>query len=307
MATATLPTLDVSDHRAGRPGALERLAGQLRDALEQVGFFAVVGHGVPWEQVTAIYEQAARYHALPLEQKLAHPLGPRRMGYNPMGGESFESRKPALNAAFFLARPDSSRNQWPDEVTLPGFRAACTAYYEALDGLCHQWLLPLYARALDLPAGWFQPRFAPSLATLRLSHYPAVPADADQWGIDPHSDAGFMTLLPANPVDGLWIRPPDQRWFQPAQEPGSFVVNSGDMLRRWTNDRFLSTVHRARNDADRDRYAIPFFYDPRVDTVIECLPTCTGPGNPPRYEPITYREYLTSFMGRSYAAVRAGA
>ena len=301
MATATLPTLDLSDHRAGRPGALERLAGQLREALERVGFFAVVGHGVAWEQVNDIYQQAARYHALPLHQKLAHPLGPRLMGYNPMGGESLEARKPALNAAFFLARPGSARNQWPDEAALPGFRAACTAYYETLDGLCHEWLLPIYARALELPAGWFQPHFAPSLATLRLSHYPPLPAEADQWGIDPHSDAGFMTLLPSNPVGGLMIRRPDGDWFEVEQEPRSFIVNSGDMLRRWSNDTFRSTVHRVRNGAGVDRYAIPYFFDPRVDTVIECLPSCRAPGEPPRHEPIVYRDYLRAFMGRTYA------
>ncbi len=113
-----------------------------------------------------------------------------------------------------------------------------------------------------------------------------------------------MTLLPANPVAGLQIRPAGGDWFEPAQEPESFVVNSGDMLRRWTNDRFLSTPHRVRNTSGRDRYAIPFFYDPRVDTVIECLPTCREPGRPPRHEPIVYRDYLKAFMGRSYAAVR---
>jgi isopenicillin N synthase-like dioxygenase len=307
MGAHPLPTLDLSGLRAGVAGEADRLAAQLRDALEQVGFFAVVGHGIRWDQVTDIYHQAARYHALPLAQKLAHPLGPKIMGYNPMGGERHSSRPSALNAAFFMARPGSSRNQWPDEALLPGFRAACAEYYEAMDRLCHDRLLPLYARALELPDDWFQARFDPSLATLRLSHYPALPAEDDQWGIDAHSDAGFMTLLPANPVAGLWIRPPDSNWFQPDQPQESFVVNSGDMLRRWTNERFLSTVHRVRNDTTRDRYGIPFFYDPRVDTVIECLPSCRSADDPPKHEPITYRDYLTTFMGRSYAAVRSPA
>jgi isopenicillin N synthase-like dioxygenase len=76
------------------------------------------------------------------------------------------------------------------------------------------------------------------------------------------------------------------------------------MLRRWTNDRFLSTVHRVRNASGTDRYAIPFVYDPRVDTVIECLPGCRAAGEEPRHDPIVYRDYLRSFMGRSYRAVR---
>jgi isopenicillin N synthase-like dioxygenase len=110
-----------------------------------------------------------------------------------------------------------------------------------------------------------------------------------------------MTLLPSNPVSGLMIRRGDGTWFEVDQEPRSFIVNSGDMLRRWSNDTFLSTVHRVRNTSKTDRYAIPFFFDPRVDTVIECLPSCLDPGGEPRYEPVVYRDYLRAFMGRSYA------
>jgi isopenicillin N synthase-like dioxygenase len=304
VTTTALPQLDLGAYRAGVPAAREMLAGQLREALEQVGFFCIVDHGILWDQVEGIYEQAARYHALPLDLKLPQQMSASRMGYNHLGDEQYDGRRPALNAAFFMARPESSRNQWPDEEVLPGFRAACTAYYEAMDRLCHDWLLPLYAVALDLEPTWFQAHFAPSLATLRLSHYPPLPAAENQWGIDPHTDAGFMTLLPSNPVEGFWIRPAGSDWFQPPQEPESFVVNSGDMLRRWTNDRFLSTLHRALNTAPTDRYAVPFFYDPRVDTVIECLPSCCTEGRPPRHAPIVYRDYLRAFMNRSYQATR---
>ena len=222
IVTDMLPVLDLEAYRAGEPGAGDELAAELRAALEEVGFFSIVGHGVDWALVEDIYRQAARYHGLPDEVKRAQPMTPRRMGYNPLGGESIEGRAPSLNAALFLARPGSARNQWPDEAVLPGFRAACSAYYEAMDRFCHDWLLPLFAVALELEPGYFQPLFDPSLATLRLSHYPAVPAEDvadDQWGIDPHSDAGFMTLLPANPVDGLWIRPAGGDWWEVRQHP----------------------------------------------------------------------------------------
>jgi len=307
LSTDVLPLLDLTAYRSGEPGALEALGGEMRRALEEVGFFSIVGHGVDWGLVEDIYRQAARYHALPDELKRAQAMTPRRMGYNPLGGESIEGRMPSLNAAFFLARPASTRNQWPDEAVLPGFRAACSAYYDAMDRFCHDWLLPVIAVALRLDPAYFQSSFDPSLATLRLSHYPAVDAAADQWGIDPHTDAGFVTLLPANPVDGLWIRPGDGDWCEVRPEPRSFVVNSGDMLRRWSNDRLRSTLHRALNRSGGDRYAIPFFYDPRVDTRIECLPTCTDAADPPRHPPIVYREYLTRFMGNSYTALRGEA
>lgn len=312
-----IPVLDLTDYRAGAPGARELVAAQLRNALEEVGFFSVVGHGVTWDEVTEIYRWAARYHALPLEAKLAGgTLSPAMMGYNPMEGEQIPAsdsepperrgadstgRKPSLNAAFFMARPGSKRNQWPE---LAGFETACTAYYRLMDKFCHDWLLPLYAAALDLESEYFQRFFDPSLATLRLTHYPPADADVDQWGIDPHADAGYMTLLPSNPVAGLYVKAANGEWFEAAQEPESFIVNAGDTLHRWTNGRFRSTLHRVLNRSGGDRYAIPFFYDPRVDTVIECLPGCATADQPAQFDPITYRELLTTFMGNSYRTLR---
>ncbi len=300
LERGSLPLLDLADYRAGVPGALEVLGAQLRDALTTLGFLSIVNHGVPWDQVEDIYHQAARFHALPLEAKQAGAFSATRMGYSRLGGARDPGRPPSLNAAFFMARPGSRRNQMPDEDAIPGFAAAVTAYYERMDQLGHE-LLPIYAVALGMPADFFDGRFDPSLATLRMTHYPPLPVADDQWGIDPHSDAGFMTLLPSNPVGGLMIRRPGGGWFEAAQEPQSFIVNSGDMLRRWSNDTFRSTVHRVRNTSGTDRYAIPYFFDPRVDTVIECLPSCLAPGEQPRHEPIVYRDYLTAFMGRTYA------
>lgn len=299
----TLPIIDLGPFLTGAPGARAEAGAQLRRALEEVGFFQIVNHGIDWAQVEDIYQQAARYHALPLEAKLPQRMTSKLMGYSPLSDEQYAGAKAALNTAFFMARPTSSRNQWPDEATLPGFRAACSAYYERVEAL-GQRLLELYAVGLGLAADHFQSFFAPSLATLRMSHYPPIPAEDGQWGIDPHTDAGFMTLLPSNPVAGLWIRRPDGTWFEPPQEPHSFVVNSGDMLRRWSNDRLLSTMHRVRNVSTTDRYAIPFFFDPRVDAVIECLPTCADEDHPVRYPPITYRDYLIPFMQRSYRGAR---
>ena len=297
----SVPVIDLAAFLAGRAGALAAAAQQLGQALEQVGFFQIVNHGVDWGQVEGIFAAAAAYHALPLDQKLPQQMSARSMGYSPLQGQ-VRGAKPSLNAAYFLARPTSSRNQWPGEADLAGFRATVSAYYDTMDELCGR-LLALYSVAAGMPSDHFDHYFQPSLATLRMSHYPPVPAEVDQWGIDPHADAGFMTLLPANPVPGLWIRPPGAEWFEPAQERESFVVNSGDMLRRWTNDRFLSTTHRVLNASGRHRYAIPFFFDPRVDSVIECLPSCRDAANPARHPPITYRDYLVPFMQRSYVAV----
>lgn len=303
IPVGTLPVLDLAEFLAGVPGARERSGAQLRAALEEIGFFQIVNHGIDWALVDDVYAQAARYHALPLEAKLSQRMTSKLMGYSPLSDEQNEGHKPALNAAYFIGRPSSARNQWPGEDVLAGFRDACSRYYDAIDALGVR-LLELYAVGLGLEPDYFKAFFQPSLATLRLSHYPPIPAEDGQWGIDPHTDAGFMTLLPSNPMAGLQVRRPDGTWFDAVQEPCSFVVNSGDMLRRWSNDRLRSTLHRAVNTSDVDRYAVPFFFDPRVDTVIACLPTCTSADDPPRYEPINYRDYLVAFMRRSYRGAR---
>ncbi len=298
-----LPVVDLSGVLANDGAATRAAAEDVRRALTELGFFSIVGHGVPWSQVTDIYEQAARYHRLPAEVKAGHTMSATKMGYNPFGAAQKGDRLPALNAAFFLARPGSARNQLPTDVELPGFSDAVCAYYRTMDKVGHT-MLRLYGLAADMPEDHFAQYFDPALATLRLSHYPDVPAENDQWGIDPHSDAGFMTMLPTNPVAGLSIKPEGGEWFEVDQEPESFVVNAGDMLRRWTNDRFLSTVHRALNTSGADRYAIPYFFDPRPDTVIDVLPTMVDAEHPKRHEPLVYRDYLSAFMRDGYAPVR---
>ena len=108
-------------------------------------------------------------------------------------------------------------------------------------------------------------------------------------------------MLPQSDVQGLEIRTTDGRWFAAPSLPGSYLVNTGDTLNRWSNGRFLSTPHRASNKSGRERYAMPFFYDPNTDGVIECLPICCGEGNPPRYAPQTYGEFYAWFISKNYA------
>ncbi len=109
-----------------------------------------------------------------------------------------------------------------------------------------------------------------------------------------------MTLLAPNPVPGLSIQLPDGGWIDAPGVEDAFVVNGGDILHRWTNERFLSTPHRVVNRSHRDRYAIPFFCDPNHDTVIECLPSCASPGNPAKYPAIAFGDYAIWFARKSY-------
>jgi isopenicillin N synthase-like dioxygenase len=221
--------------------------------------------------------------------------------------------KPDLNEAFFVKRergPEdplaragrrfAGPNQWP--AALPGFRETVLAYTDAVDALGRR-LLPLCALALDLPADTFDAAFAESQFSFRLTHYPPGPAEPNQFGIAPHTDSNFMTFLAQSEVPGLQVRMPDGTWVDVPYVPGSFAVNSGDMMQRWTNNRFKSTPHRALPPVGRPRYAIPYFMGPHLDTEIACLPSCQGPGDPPRYPPISYGAYLAWWYDANYNAL----
>src|SRR5690606_11949813 len=168
---------------------------------------------------------------------------------------------------------------WPRD--LPGFREDVVAYQHAVEKLGLS-MLPVVARSLDLPGNYFEPSFNPPQFALRMLHYPVRDeAEPEQFGTGAHTDGGFLTFLIQNGVGGLQIRRTNGEWFDAPVLPGKYLVNSGDMLKRWTNDRYLSTPHRVLNVSGVDRYSMAFFFDPHLDRVMECLPTCTDADNPP--------------------------
>ncbi|MCC7425367.1 MAG: isopenicillin N synthase family oxygenase [Alphaproteobacteria bacterium] len=312
-----IPGLDLGPYLRGEPGALDALAAKLRQVCENIGFFYIENHGLPQEKIDRAFAASARFHALPLEEKMKLKLDMNNCGYMPVNASMQrhskveKARKPNYNASFFVKRdrapddpdvianrPFRGLNQWPAD--LPGFREDVMAYAYAAEQLGMR-LLPVVARALDLPADYFAPFFNPAQFSLRMLHYPprdeSVP---DQYGTGAHTDGGFLTLLVQNGVGGLQIRRTDGVWIKAPVLPGRYLVNSGDMMKRWTNDRFLSTPHRVMNTSGTERYSMAYFFDPHLDRVLECLPTCQGPGNPPKYAPITYGEYLTEFLNANY-------
>lgn len=316
----SIPVLDLGTYLGGAPGAVENTAAEIRAALEDVGFFLIVNHGVPASLVDATFEEARRFHAQPLAAKMALRMNEHNNGYMAINryvvrtSEVNRNDRPDLNEAFFTKRerPDShpgvragrrfiGHNRWPPD--LPGFREAVLRYTDALDGLGRR-LLPAVARALELPVDYFDAFFEDGQFSFRMSHYPPVVPEANQFGIAPHTDANFMTFVAQTPVAGLQVRLPGEEWVPVPYIEGSFAVNAGDMMHRWTNGRFKSTPHRVLPPRGVHRYAIPFFLGPSMDTVIECLPTCRSPGAPPRFEPITYEAYLNWWYDSNYDARR---
>jgi len=315
-ATDVIPVIDLGPYLAGEPGANDRAARELRFALTEIGFYFIVNHGVPPAQVREVFRQAARFHAQPLDRKLAIKIDRHNVGYLPLKGDTLRTStvetvtKANLNEALFVARdlaldhPDvvagrrfRSANQWPD---LLGFRETVVAYCDAMERLVRK-LVPLYARALDLPADYFDRPFTEPQYKLRMTHYPSLdgPPD-DEFGIAPHTDTSFLTLLAPNEVPGLSIRTPGGTWIEAPAIPGAFVVNGGQLLQRWTNDRFLATPHRAVNRSGGERYALAFFCDATIDSPIAAVPTCVGPDNLPKYPVTTYTDYIIRYQERTY-------
>lgn len=313
MIGGEIPLIDVADYLADKPGAAEVAAAKLRLAFETVGFYYLAGHGVPQALIDSTYEQAARFHAMPQDKKLALKVDEHNIGYMPIQKPPSRGpnagRPPSQNEAYFLRRERSAddpavrenrrfhaRNKWPDPDDLPGFRDAVLAYIGTMERLGRR-LVPLYALALGLAPDFFDEAFRSPHLILRMSRYRDIAGEDGAESLVPHTDSGFMTLLPPNRVPGLSILLPDGRWIEAPNVEGAFVVNGGDMLHRWTNERFLSTPHRVRNTSGALRYAIPFFFDPGHEAMIECIP---GAGTA-KYPPIRMGDYAVWFAAKSYA------
>ena len=305
--TDLIPVLDLQPLLDGDADGIAQLGEELKAALEDVGFFFIVNHGVPWSQIQGIYQEAARLHAMPQADKDALPMSRLWGGYLGMGGGTSyasdiagEVRKPNQNEAYFLHEGGYREgNHYPD---LAGFRETTAEYIDAVSNLGFR-VLKILAASLDLPSTWFDEHFDVPSVTLRMSHYPVMEYEDNEWGVAPHTDSSIFTFLPTNDIPGLEIRPAGHDWITPPVIPEAYLVNSGDMLKRWTNNRFRSTAHRVRNASNSDRYAIPFFYGARDDAVIDAIPTTVSDENPARHEPITYGEYQRWFLNRNYANV----
>jgi isopenicillin N synthase-like dioxygenase len=313
-----IPILDMGPYLAGEAGALETLASQLRHAQENVGFYFIVNHGVPRGLIQQAYEELRRFFALPEDEKFKLRINAQRVGYVPAKSSVYvtstvnQNTKPDLNEVILKVRERQADhpaitagrsfhgpNQWPDEDTLPGFRANLTAYYDAIEALGFK-MLAVYARALDLPADYFDPFFEDPMWTTRNAFYPGSPdAEDNQFGISPHRDHGFITFLPLSEEPGLQIQTPDGEWIPAEQVEDAIIVNTGEFMNRWTNGRFIATPHRVvppRND----RYSIALFFNPSWDTEAVPLDTCVSADNPPRFDPINIHDYLDWYINENF-------
>ncbi len=316
VSAASLPIIDIGGLWSKEPSGRHAVAAQLRDACLDKGFFYIRNHGISDRLVQAAFAETERFFALPVAEKTAldkaHSIANR--GYEPLQGQTLEPGAPAdLKEGFYIGPEhavDDPRvraqkfnhgpNQWPAQ--LPAFHDTMQDYFTAMVGLGER-LMRGMALSLDLPEDHFQSFCTDPMATLRLLHYPPQPPNGDpgQKGAGAHTDFGGLTLLRQGDIGGLQVwDQSSEGWIHADPQPGTFVVNLGDMIARWTNDRYRSTVHRVVNTSGRERYSIPFFYVGNYDHVVECIPTCLKPGERPKYAPTTVETHLREMYRRTY-------
>ena len=305
-----VPVIDLGGFLTGTPAERKQVARQIGEACRNIGFFYIVNHGVPAELRASVFAEAKRFFDSPLERKLEIDIerSACHRGYFKLGGENLDPAKqkqggdlkegikigrdlspdhPLVRAGIPLHGPD----QWPSG--LPGWRDVMQAYYDRLCDLGRT-LMRAFALSLALPEDRFEGLLTLPMATLGPLRYPPHPGPVTEarLGAGAHSDFGCLTILAQDDAGGLQVRDRAGRWIDAPAMPGTFVVNVGDMMARWTNDRFASTPHRVINRSGGARYSLPFFYDPDHDAPVACLDTCQGPDNPPRYAPTTGLRHL---------------
>lgn len=311
-----IPTIDLQDSISGNHECRAAVAWEIHKAARECGFFYVENHGIDQSLIDNAFTEAKRFFELPLDRKLEISVDkwPCLRGYDPMQAQTLDAGSPPDHKeSFYLARdlgpdhpyvkkgvPNHGANQWPDRLS--GFREGVEAYYVGMLDLGRH-LMRMLALSLSLDEDYFDEAFRYPAATLRIHRYPPQPTDAapNLLGAGAHTDFGAITLLAQDDCGGLEVENAAGDWLRADPIPGTFVVNLGDMVKRWTNDLFHSNMHRVLNSAsDRDRYSMALFFNPDYFTQVECVPTCRPAVGEPNYEPCTAGEHVAERLRLSY-------
>jgi isopenicillin N synthase-like dioxygenase len=319
-----LPIIDIApfDDDPVRRSAIARTVDE---ACAEIGFLVVTGHGIGEAVFADAFAAARRYFVRPDDRKAQdRPASPDLFrGYEAMGTR-YRAAGPAgarvadYKEAYMISRPSFDRpgfaappppglgrmyapNIWPAEPS--EFRPVFTRFYEAVDDLARR-MNRIFAAALDLPEDYFADKFDNHASTCTWVHYPAqqVAPEPGQMRIPAHTDSTSLTIVVQDDSPhGLEIRTRDGRWQAVRSPPGSVVVNLGDLMAQWTNDRWVSTLHRVDNPPPEiarttPRYSLCFFQKPNVDVEIRCLPSCVTPDRPAKYPPVQAGDYIRAKM-----------
>lgn len=303
-----IPVIDFEPFLSGTIEAQQQLAEQIHRACQDVGFLYLVNHGIALNLLEQTFEQSKQFFDLPLEikQQYGWTDATSNRGYIGIGTEQQEPGRPAdWKEAFSIRQELSSeslkdspalRNPWLEDR--PAFRDTMLEFYQACSQTAAQ-VLQAFAIALQLPRHFFDQKHGRNY-TLRLLHYPPLTAamKPNQLRGGAHSDYGTITLLFQDEMGGLEIQTAEGQWIPAPSIPNTVLVNIGDLMQRWTNHEFRSTLHRVTNPTDarsqRSRYSIAFFCHPNPETEVSCIPSCQSAQRPALYSPILAGDYILS-------------
>jgi len=288
---------------------------QICDALRNPGFCILTNHGVQQKVLDDLVNAHKAFHELPLSTKMGLRT-PYHRGYLPLNASTLVTSHVAKvttpnqseSIIFSRGAPDAplvalGPNVWPEEKDVPGFKAAVEEGEAQLSRVAHS-LTNLISLGLGVEESFLQSFFNPPSAYLRLLCYPPHPVDAppNLFGSAPHSDYGFITLVYEGEGSGLQIQLKDGSWFDVHPPPGSFVLNCGDTLHKWTNGELTATPHRVINkSSDSKRYSCVFFYDPFFHAVMKTpFPSCVGEDGVCKFTDISYSKYLLERLAKNY-------
>jgi isopenicillin N synthase-like dioxygenase len=323
--TANVPVIDIFGYFGGSPQERLRIAKDIDAACRNIGFLIISGHQVPETLIDRMTRVSREFFDLPDQTKELSASRDQKVnrGYFKVGGltVAYDDRKraPDYRDMYFASRSEIDENDpyyatplakkifsaniWPDAI--PEFEQAWVDYYRAMGELGHV-LSHLFALALDLPETYFDALFDKHMSTMAVNNYPDQPDEPlpDQLRCAPHTDYGAFTILKTeDKPGGLEVYSEDGNWQPVPIVPGTYIVNIGDLFARWTNDRWVSPLHRVNNPRRDEsegsrRQSIVFFFHPNYDAVIACLPSCGSDGDA-KYSPITAFDHLSAKISRS--------
>ena len=309
-ALANLPVIDISPFlRENTRDDRVHTARALRSACIDIGFFYLTGHGFTPSELDAVLAQGRSFFELPFAEKmkvLSHnvdePGFVRTGGVDPEKNrdkvvdikERFSMSRELMADEELRATSRMGRSQWPSRELLPDFEMTMKTYIASLQRVTAA-LNHAFALSLDLPEDYFDANYRHPGTTLMLNYYPPVDPGklkSTQWSFSPHTDYTAFTVLLQDGSGGLQARNSAGDWIDVPPKEGTFVVNVGNLLARWTNDLYTSTLHRALHVGESPRISGAFFVYPDDRAVVRCLDTCQGADNPPRYEAVVTEDYV---------------
>jgi isopenicillin N synthase-like dioxygenase len=314
-----IPIIDFGLFAEGDVATRQNVAQAIYDACHTVGFLYLQNHGIAVALIDRIFQQSQAFFALPLDRKqdLAWSSEFSNRGYVGLKRERLNPQRPGDAKECFnigkeigkeIENAASLNTELMQNLWIPGdeaFRKTALEFFDACTQTANQ-VFCAFAMALNLPESFLVDRHQTQDHTLRLLHYPPMvhAPEPGQIRAGEHSDYGSLTFLFQDDVGGLEVQTADGKWQFAPCIPDTILVNTGDLMQRWSNDVFRSTKHRVGVPTDdrcpRSRYSIAFFCQPDAAAEITCIDSCQSETNPSRYPPVLAGDYLISLLQATY-------